>query len=52
VEYKIDLTKQPVAVLNIDDKGPGKEIRETIHNSKNNLKYLGGNSNQASERPV
>ena len=46
--YKISSKKST------NDKGAEKEIRETspFTIATNNIKYLGGNTNQRSERPV
>ena len=51
--YKINANKS-VAVLYARDKQAEKEIRETtpFTIATNNIKYLGGNSNQTNERPV
>ena len=51
--YKINSEKS-VALLYTDDKVTDKEIRKTspFTIATNNLKYLGGNTKQRSERPV
>ena len=51
--YKINSNKS-VAFLKTNDKQAEKEIRETTFFTiaTNNIKYLGGNSNQTSERPI
>jgi hypothetical protein len=51
--YKINSNKS-VAFLYTNDKQVEKEIRETtlFTIATNNIKYLGGNSNQTSERSV
>jgi hypothetical protein len=52
-EYKINSNKS-VAFLYTNDKQGEKEIRETtpFTIATNNIKYLEGNSNQTSERPI
>ena len=51
--YKINSEKS-VALLYTNDKEAEKETRETspFIIATNNIKYLGGNTNQRSERPV
>jgi hypothetical protein len=51
--YKINSNKS-ITFLYTNDKWAEKEIRETTPFTKfaNNIKYLGGNSNQTSERSV
>ena len=47
-------TQQSVVLLYKNDKGAEKEIRETspFTTATNNMKYLGGNTNQRSEMPA